>query len=397
MRTHGICYSTGFVLRGINSRESFDQSIVRREMEIIRDDLHCTSVRVIGGDADRIATASSIAAELGMEVWVSPYPLDLDHAKSTALIRECAIIAEQLRQRRARVVLVAGAELSLMIPGFLPGETLMDRVDFLRRRENLGPAAHSASTRLNEFLSNVLAVVRSEYQGKVTYASTPLEDIDWAHFDFVSVDLYRSAEIVEVFETGVRQLVERGMPVAITEFGAATWEGASAHGALGGQIVEHDPVTGWPVRLEKVVNRDEQGQANEIRDLLKIFEAAGVDSTFVFTFELADHTHRPDDDIHDLDRASYGIVKPLAQGYGNEYPGMTWEPKVAFTAVAEFHRSHSTMERIQNRSGAFSMGGSPRAIAAANDAVISDLDSGSEALRTTLRNSRMESTCPPPE
>lgn len=341
MRTHGICYSTGFVMRGINSRESFDHTIVRREMEIIRDDLHCTSVRVIGGDADRIATAASIAAELGMEVWVSPYPLDLDRTETTAFIRESAIIAEQLRLRGARVVLVAGAELSLMIPGFLPGETLTDRVEVLRRRENFGPAARAARTRLNEFFSIVVAAVRAEYQGQLTYASTPFEDIDWAPFDFVSVDLYRSAEIIQMFEAGVRQLVARGKPVAVTEFGAATWEGASAHGALGGQIVEHDPVTGWPLRLEKVVNRDEEGQANEIRELLEIFEAAGVDSTFVFTFELADHTHRPEDDIYDLDRASYGIVKPLARGYGNEYPGMTWEPKAAFAAVAEFHRSRS--------------------------------------------------------
>ncbi|GAA3661837.1 hypothetical protein GCM10022224_026790 [Nonomuraea antimicrobica] len=51
--------------------------MVERELRIIRDDLHCTAVRVMGGDPERIELAAAHAADLGLEVWFSPYPLEL--------------------------------------------------------------------------------------------------------------------------------------------------------------------------------------------------------------------------------------------------------------------------------------------------------------------------------
>jgi hypothetical protein len=41
-------------------------------------------------------------------------------------------------------------------------------------------------------------------------------------------------------------LVALGKPVAITEFGAATFRGAGDRGARGLEIVEHDKATGAP-------------------------------------------------------------------------------------------------------------------------------------------------------
>lgn len=46
MRGKGISYDTGFVENGAISRKRFDPAVVGREMRIIRDDLHCTAVRV---------------------------------------------------------------------------------------------------------------------------------------------------------------------------------------------------------------------------------------------------------------------------------------------------------------------------------------------------------------
>ena len=60
----------------MNSRRHFDPELVGRELRIIRDDLHCTAVRVIGGDPERIELAAAFAADLGLEVWFSPYPLE---------------------------------------------------------------------------------------------------------------------------------------------------------------------------------------------------------------------------------------------------------------------------------------------------------------------------------
>ncbi len=56
----------------------------------------------------------------------------------------------------------------------------------------------------------------------------------------------------------------------------------------------------------------------------------------MFLFALSNFPHRPDGDPrHDLDMASPAIVKTLEGRHGDTYPDMTWEPKAAFTAVAE--------------------------------------------------------------
>ena len=57
MRAKGISYDTGFISNGRNAREPFDPEVVRRELQIIRDDLHCDAVRVMGGDPERPISA----------------------------------------------------------------------------------------------------------------------------------------------------------------------------------------------------------------------------------------------------------------------------------------------------------------------------------------------------
>jgi hypothetical protein len=172
----------------------------------------------------------------------------------------------------------------------------------------------------------------------ITYAAIPLERVDWTGFDFVSVDLYRSIEVADQFTEGVRALVAQGKPVAITEFGTATFRGAGDRGARGLEIADHDKDTGMPIALNGEYVRDEEGQATYVRELLEVFDAEGVDSAFVFTFALHDFKHRPDGDPRtDLDLASYGIVKVLDDRHGTTYPDMTWEPKAAFRMLAGYY------------------------------------------------------------
>jgi hypothetical protein len=339
MRGKGISYDTGFISKGRNAREPFDPEVVERELRIIRDDLHCNAVRVMGGDPERLEFAATYAADLGLEVWFSPYPLELTTDELLSLFADCAERAERLRRRGAEVVLVTGAELSLMNTGFLPGDTLDERLELLNEPQRLRELIPEVTARVNEFLAKAAALVRERFGGKITYAAIPLERVDWTRFDLVSVDLYRSIEVADRFTEGVRALVAQGKPVAITEFGAATYRGAGDRGARGLEIVEHDKDTGAPVRLNGEYVRDEEGQAAYLRELLEVFEAEGVDSTFVFTFALHDFLHRPDGDPReDLDLASYGIVKVFEDRHGEAYPDLTWEPKAAFRMLAEYHR-----------------------------------------------------------
>src|SRR4051794_37682936 len=106
MRGKGINYDTGFINKGVSSRDPFDIAVVKRELQIIRDDLHCNAVRVTGGDPGRLEIAARIAVDLGLEVWFSPFTCDLTYAEMLDLLADCAERAERLRKQKATVVLI---------------------------------------------------------------------------------------------------------------------------------------------------------------------------------------------------------------------------------------------------------------------------------------------------
>jgi hypothetical protein len=341
MRAKGIAYDTGFIRGGTISREDFDPAVVRRELTIIRDDLHCNAVHLTGGDPDRLERAARIAAELGLEIWFSPYPLDQTVDELHALFIDCAERAERIRAGGAEVVFVTGVELSVMNRGFVPGADIVDRVGHLlgdpeHRAERLGVVR----TRLDAFLRAAVAAIRERFHGKVTYAAIQFEGVDWDLFDVITLELIRSAEVAHVFREGVRALVVQPKPVVITGFGCATWKGAPDVAPRSMEVLDG----GTPPRLREPLERDEAGQARYYGELLDIFESEGVDGAFVYLFALYSHPHRPDGDPRDdLDRAGLGIVKVYDDGRtGATYPDLPWEPKEAFAAVAARYAATSS-------------------------------------------------------
>ncbi len=336
MRGKGINYDTGFINKGTTTRESFDITLVSREIQIIRDDLHCNAIRVTGGDPERLEMAARIAIEAGLEVWFSPFTCDLTFGQMLDLLADCAERAERLRRAGGEIVFVTGAELSLLNKGFLPGDTLKERLDLLSEPQRLGAAIKDLPALINDFLAKAVAVVRERFGGKLTYASIQFEGVDWTRFEILSVDMYRSAEIVDRFPTAMRTLVAQGKPVAITEFGATTYRGSADRGARGGEVVVWDEHTAKPSGLNGDYMRDEAEQATYVRELLEIFSEADIDSAFVFTFAFYPLVHR-ENPHDDLDIGSYSIVKVYEDRHGATYPDMPWEPKAAFNAVADFY------------------------------------------------------------
>ncbi|MEU4222357.1 hypothetical protein [Actinoplanes sp. NPDC026623] len=338
MRAKGIAYDTGFVSDGVNSSERFDRDQVRRDLTVIRDDLHCNAVQIVGGDPERLEFAARAAAALGLEVWFSPYPLDLETGQVLVLLLDCAERAERLRAAGADVVFVAGVELSLMNRGFVDGDRVDERLGRLLADPD-GRAERIAETRsrLDGFLRTAVAAIRQRFHGRLTYAAIPFEGVDWDLFDVVTLELIRSAEVADRFRDGVRGITAQPKPVAVTGFGAATWRGAGDVAPRSMEIVEYDPVTRAPVRLNGRYERDETGQAAYLGELLDIFDDEGVDGAFVYLFALSGFPHRTDGDPRDdLDLASLGIVKVL-----DGPTGPPWEPKAAFATVAEhYSRPH---------------------------------------------------------
>lgn len=335
LRARGIGYDTGFCIKGSFNR-SFDHALIQRELQIIRDDLHCNAVRLIGNDLDRLEFAADQATDLGLEIWFSPFPMELDPEEVLTLLADAAERADRIRCRGIEVVFVTGAELSLFNRGFLPGDSLEERVgNLLRRQPELPQILAGLPDRINDFLARAVATVRERFGGKVTYAAIPLEGVDWTPFDIISVDAHRAKEVAHIYQQGIRALVVQGKPVAITEFGCATHRGAGDRGGRGGsEMIEYDGTT--PVRLNGDYIRDEQEQATHLRELLDIFTTEGVDAAFVGTFVCYGWPHRsnPRDD---LDMASWGVVKVLENRTGSTYPDMPWEPKAAFTALADYY------------------------------------------------------------
>jgi hypothetical protein len=334
MRARGVTYDTGFVNAGTTTRTEFDPDVVRRELRIIRDDLHCTAVRPTGGDRDRLEVASRIAAEFGLEVWYSPFTCDLTPAELLDFLTDGAERAERIRRSGGEVVFVTGAEITFATAGFLPGATIIDRIKYLTRLFEFEELSADASRMLNDFLATAVAKVRARFGGRIGYASVWAERVDWTPFDFVGVDAYRSAVTRDRYPDAVRALASLGKPLAITEFGSATYRGSAAKGVHAEDIVVWEGAN--PDRLDADVERDESEQAQAISEMYSIFAAAGVDTCFAHTFGFWHMVHR-DDPRRDLDRAGYGIVRPLDGRHGARYPDMTWEPKQAFDALAALY------------------------------------------------------------
>jgi hypothetical protein len=339
MRGKGICYDTGFFNRGVSTHEPFDPEVVARELRVIGGDLHCNAVRITGGDLERLKTAASSAAAAGLEVWLSPFTTDLTADELLEFLAGCAEHAERLRRRGAEVVLLTGSELTVGNKGIVPGQTFEERAGVLTpSNPAIGELLAAVPARVNDLLGRAVRVVRERFGGKVSYASLPFERVDWAPFDVVSTDAgYRSIETADRYAEGVRALVAQGKPVAVTEFGCCTYKGAADRGARGADIVEWDPATVTPVRLDGDYARDEDEQATYLREVLDVLAAEGVDSAFVYTFARYDLPHRRDPRL-DLDMASAGVVKVLEGRHGHTYPDMAWEPKAAFTALADCYR-----------------------------------------------------------
>ena len=331
---HGITYDTGFRSGGSSTHEPFDPDVVRREMRIIREDLHCDAVRITGGHVDRLEVAAVHAAAVGLEVWISPFTNDLTTGELLDLLADVAERAEEIRLGGAEVVLVTGSELTLFTIGFLPGDTLDERIALITTRPpELGPALTAVPRLLNDFLGKAVEVVRERFGGRITYASLGFEQVDWEPFDIIATDAgYRSVEVAEVYEEEMRAFGENEKPAVITEFGCTTHRGAADLGARGSFMVDWDGAR--PVALKGEYVRDEQEQATYLREVLDVLESTGIDTAFVCTF-VSYNLPYSEDPAKNFDVASYGVVRVLEDGFGETYPDLRWEPKAAFAVLAE--------------------------------------------------------------
>ncbi len=353
-----------------NWRPHFDAATVRRELEIIKSDLHCDAVRITGLDVGRLVTSARAALERGLEVWFCPTVWDKDQGATLAHIVKAAKAAEKLDEEYpGRVVFVVGGEFTLFVDGILQGKNVVERMASLAKEfrgqgqagqqtadlaETIARVKAADHSRLFEtFLRRVADSTRQVFRGRMAYASLPWESVDWSLFDFVGIDYYRSARNRDQYADMLRPAFEAGKPVVITEFGVQTYEGAEVNGAgLGGNIIDFKsqffhyklPLLGALVRPKLTSGehvRDEGLQARELVDQLTILDDAGVHGAFVSAF-MEQVKPYDDDPRYDLDMGSMSLVRYYEGGKrrGTTYPDMPWEPKESFRAVADYFAKH---------------------------------------------------------
>jgi hypothetical protein len=349
MRAYGVGYDTGIVLADRTTRAAFDEAAVRRELGVIRNDLHADAVRVYGSHRDRLTTAGRLALEAGLELWLAPFPVDVEAGDLPAYLADHAADAEGLRSGSGdgdgpEVVLVLGCELSLSARGFVPGDTWAQRAAVLTDPASFADPARFAELqrgleRWHDSQRAIVGAARAVFGGRVTYAAGMWEQVDWSLFDIVSVDAYRDATNAATFADTVSGWHAHDRPVAVTEFGCATYRGAADRGGTGWAVVDR---SADPPRLDGEYLRDEQEQVRYLLEMLPVLEAGGVDTAFWFSFAGYELPHRPQDPPHDLDVSSYGLVAVLDGTDGGRYPETTWEPKAAFDAVARLYDRRAT-------------------------------------------------------
>lgn len=337
MRVFGMNYDTGFVSAGSTTHEPFVAETVQRDLRVIRDELHCDAVRITGGVQDRLELTASLAAEAGLEVWYCPFTNGLDRDGLMAFVLDGAQRAERLRRSGASVVYLTGSEIAMFTDGFLPGRDLAERMALFTEPMRMREAVPAARAAVHDFLAEAVPAVRDRFAGPVSYAAIPLEAVDWAPFDIIASDAgYRDATNAAAFPQTLAAAVGQGKPYAATEFGCCTFRGA-ADVAGASEPVTYDQ-HGRAAKLTAELERDEEGQARYIVDLLRDYDAGGVDAAFVYTFANR-HLPTTDDPERDFDLAARGIVRVLPDG--------SWTPKAAFHAVAAYGRS-----RARSRSAA---------------------------------------------
>jgi len=385
MNRKGVCYDVGRVLEGSPQRPKFEPRVIHRELEILKNDLHCKAVRIQGLDLDRLTAASEEALRQGLEVWFSPEMFERGQQETLDYLVKAAGAAESLRQQFPDIVFSLGSELTLFMQGIMKGKNLLERMNNPSFWQDVMAGKHNQP--LNAFLAKANEAVRQVFHGKVTYFSVPFERVDWNILDFVGLDLYRDSERREAYEGMLKSAFAHGKPVVIGEFGCCTYQGAEKLGGMGwaimfGMLLDYldpkslppwiDGIINTPPRIDGHYIRDEGLQAQELADQLGVLDAAGVEGAFVFTFVSPTSPYN-EDPRFDSDMASYSLVKSYPDSetiddmmkqvaergkeflglelppevlakfkgdvgrHGNTYPDMTWEPKESFMAVADYY------------------------------------------------------------
>lgn len=335
MNYKGITYDIGTEYSpNILTRDNLNEDLVRSDMDAIKNKLNCNSVRIYGKASEMLISVSEIALQHGLNVWLSPRLIDGNQENTLAYLKNIASKFELLKVKypNHELVFIIGGELTIDMNCFIKGDSIHERIAnlvkplfFIKNALGIRPRYHKT---FNLFLKDASSLVKKEFSGKVTYASALWEKVDWLDFDFISMNLYKASFNKSFYNQTLKKLISEGKPVAITEFGCCSYNGADDKGPAGYSVLD---TTKTPPVFKEPCTRNEKVQADYILDLLQTFEKEKVSGSFIFDFYSQKLTYSDNPD-NDYDMASFSITKSL----GNN----KWEPKESFKRIADYYREN---------------------------------------------------------
>jgi len=325
LRHRGVVYTVG---EGETPGTAWSAARMRRDIRVIRDELHADTVDVTGDGVERLTRTAAEAAERGLHVWLQPTLGDVPERDILEHLAECGRFAERLRRQGASVDFSVGCEFWLFVPGIVPGATVLDRVENLLNG-TFDPV--KMQRRLDRFTAKAAALGRSVFHGRLSYAAAQDDQVDWRLFDVVGIDYYSYFRQPTDYVRELRKYRRWGKPVAITEFGTCAYVGAPETAGMGWNVVDYDKA---PEEIKGHLVRSEHTQAAYLVDLVRVFESMGLYAAMAFEFVTPDAPHRADNPRYDLDLASYSITKAIKDRPDDPRSDWHWEPKEAFHALA---------------------------------------------------------------
>lgn len=335
-KSRGINYEVGLKFHSEHkvNYEAISHNI-EKDLEDIKE-MGCNSVRIYGDHPDNLMLAAKIALEKGLKVWLSPRLINGGEQETLYLLLNIAEQAEKLRQEHGdNIAVVIGNELMLDSRVAFEEENYADRIARFKKFKALEmakkylrlialykvlPDTERYKEKVRQFIKTLATETRGKFNGQITYASLPDENIDWENFDIVGVNLYEDVSNKGKYEKELQRYKSHGKPVAITEFGTAPYKGA---GYLGGYA--HSVIDWQHGRLKRgmgfmPVLRDEKAQADYLERLIKMYEEHEIDAHFIFEYINWNTLHTPEDPKRNLSTGSFGLthLTPTGEKAKNE-------------------------------------------------------------------------------
>ncbi len=211
-------------------------------------DLNMNAVRIHGDDPETVIETARRALERGIDVWLSPRFIDADSEETLRRMGSFAERAEGLREQYGdrEVVLAVGNELGVDSRFFFDDDNYVDRTDRIVKEVIKGDSSERERFKreLNSFLAEMVGTVKGRFKGPITYAAHPAEVdmIDWEPFDVVGANLYFDRHSRKGYFQRIEELKGYGKPVVVTEFGSATFTGASDYGGAAGFVASQKEI-----------------------------------------------------------------------------------------------------------------------------------------------------------